>query len=398
MWKVMFVSGIALLPPDITFAADDRDSSRFIQRIEIETRPEYIIRSNAFLKGENLAGKPFENAFSVHLKYSFQFNPNTLTGRIYGMPHQGLGLAYNNFGNRMELGNPTAFYLFQGAQVADFTPRLSLNYEWNFGLSAGWKPYDQFNPYNTTIGSKVNAYLNANFYLNWTLSQQFDLTSGITLAHFSNGNTNIPNAGLNTVGLKIGLIYNFNRNAVFITKPLSQSSVPLFPRHISYDLLLFGSWRRTGVFDGEKLVASPDTYTVLGFNFAPMYNFSYKFRAGVSLDGVYDKSANIFIPDYANGSPQVILSPSIDKQLALGLSARAEYVMPYFTVGLGVGMNVLHGGGNMKAFYQILALKTEITRNSFIHIGYSLKDYKNPNFLMLGIGYRFNNKYPTNHR
>lgn len=29
-----------------------------------------------------------------------------------------------------------------------------------------------------------------------------------------------------------------------------------------------------------------------------MYNFGYKFRAGVSLDGVYDAGANIYAKDY----------------------------------------------------------------------------------------------------
>ena len=28
-----------------------------------------------------------------------------------------------------------------------------------------------------------------------------------------------------------------------------------------------------------------------------MYNFGYKFRAGLSLDGIYDGSANVYIPD-----------------------------------------------------------------------------------------------------
>lgn len=56
--------------------------------------------------------------------------------------------------------------------------------------------------------------------------------------------------------------------------------------------------RRKGVTIGEgQMVASPETYPVLGFNFAPMYNFGYKFRAGISLDGVYDGSANVYSPD-----------------------------------------------------------------------------------------------------
>ena len=46
-----------------------------------------------------------------------------------------------------------AFYVFQGARIARFNPRLSLNYEWNFGISAGWKPYDNdYNSYNGAVG------------------------------------------------------------------------------------------------------------------------------------------------------------------------------------------------------------------------------------------------------
>ena len=37
--------------------------------------------------------------------------------------------------------------------------------------------------------------------------------------------------------------------------------------------------------------------------------------------------------------------PSLKNQLALGVSARGEYLMPYFTVGVGIGVNALHGGG-----------------------------------------------------
>ncbi len=369
----------------------------FIHRVGIEARPGYIFQSNDFLKGYNEKWKPLRNTFSAHLKYSFQFRPDTYTDRIFGGVYQGLGMAYFTFDSKRELGDPLALYIFQGARIATLAPRLSLNYEWNFGLSMGWKPYDEtYNWNNKIIGSKINAYLNVNFYLNWMLSRRFDLTVGGGLSHFSNGNTKFPNAGLNTTSVKVGLVYNFNREEDLLSK--SRIHIPVFPRHISYDVVLFGSWRRKGVPFGDGLVASPDAYPVLGFNFAPMYNVSYRFRTGLSLDGVYDGSANVYTRDYIVGTPQEFFKPSLDKQLALGLSARGEYVMPYFTVGLGLGVNVLHGGGDHKALYQIIALKVELTRNSFLHIGYSLHDFRDPNFLMLGIGYRFNNKYPTFHR
>ena len=149
---------------------------------------------------------------------------------------------------------------------------------------------------------------------------------------------------------------------------------------------------------GQGQIASPKAYPVVGFNFSPMYNLSYKLRLGLSLDGVFDSSANVYLEDQivsVGDSPDLVFKrPNAGRQLALGLSGRAEYVMPYFTVGFGVGSNVFHGKGDLDALYQMLYLKINATRNSFVHIGYSLQNFQDPNFLMLGVGFRFNNRYP----
>lgn len=401
------LGGIVFLPYFIAAQTISRDTlseqqlvpslttQRFIHKIGLEGRPEYIFPTNEFLKGENEKWEPIRWGNSIHLKYAFQFAPHTYTSQIYGKAYQGIGIAHYSLDNKKELGTPTAFYLFQGAQIAQLTPRASFNYEWQFGLSTGWKPYDWYeNQYNHIIGSKANAYINLGFQLNWMINSQIDINSGFTLTHFSNGNTEFPNYGLNTIGWKIGIVYNFNRKKELFTMPLLHPSPILkFPKHVSYDLTLFGSWRRKGVITENEQIPSPDSYTVLGFNFAPMYNFGYKFRAGASIDGVYDNSANVYTENYVN-----FLKPASSNQLALGLSARGEYVMPYFTIGLGLGSNILYKGNDFKGLYQILTLKIELTRSSFFHIGYNLKDFHDPNYLMLGIGFRFNNKYPTLHR
>lgn len=377
---------------------------RFIHQLGIEARPQYVFPTNPFLQGENERWKPIQSSFAAHLKYSFKFRPNTCADRIYGGAYQGFGLAVSTFGDRKQLGDPVTFYVFQGARIARFNPRLSLNYEWNFGLSAGWKPYDNdYNSYNGAVGSRVNAYLNAGIYLNWSLSRYFDFIIGGDFTHFSNGNTKFPNAGVNTTGAKIGLVYNFNREESDLTKSLVKPYILRFPSHISYDLVLFGSWRRKGVYvESGKQIASPGSYPVAGFNFAPMYNLNYKLRFGVSLDGVYDGSANVYTEDriveydYDGGSGtsgRRFLVPGIQHQLALGLSGRAEYVMPFFTINVGLGTNVL-GRGDLRGLYQVFALKIDVTRSSFLHIGYNLQNFQTPNYLMLGLGFRFNNKYP----
>jgi len=389
--------GIA--PPSFAPECDGKRPRRLTHRIGAEFRPEHIFTINPFLRGENLAQLPVDLSLAAHLKYSFRFRPGSPADRTYGGVYQGFGIAYYDFANPQELGNPVAAYLFQGARIARLSRRLSLDYEWNFGLSFGWKPYDRDdNRLNTMMGSKINAFLNVNFFLRWMLTRELDLTFGPTLTHFSNGNTKIPNAGLNSAGIGAGLTYNFGRERAEIPQ---RTPAPEFRRHFSYDLVLFGSWCSKGVEVGDVLYASPDTYPVVGFNFSALYNFGYKFRAGLSLDGVYDGSANVYVPDriaeLGGGAPLEFARPTIDRQLALGLSGRAEFVMPYFTIGLGLGMNVLHKGGDLKAFYQTLTLKVGITRNAFAHIGYSLRDFHMPNFLMLGVGYRFNNKYPRHY-
>ena len=378
-----------------TAQEDPAQKRPLTHRIGAEFRPEHIFTINPFLQGENLAQLPVNLSLAAHLKYAFGFHPGSRADRVYGGVYQGIGAAYYDFANPRELGNPVAVYLFQGARIARLTNRLSLDYEWNFGLSFGWKPYDrEQNSHNVMMGSKVNALLNVNFFLRWMLTRELDLTVGPTLTHFSNGNTRLPNAGLNSAGLQAGLTYNFGRERAEIPE---RSATPQFRRHMSYDVVLFGSWCGKGVEVGGAYYASPDTYPVVGLNVSALYNFGYKFRAGVSLDGVYDGSANIYVPDYIIGTEMEFVRPSIDRQLAVGLSARAEFVMPYFTIGLGLGANIFHKGGDLKSFYQILALKVGITRSSFLHIGYSLRDFHMPNFLMLGVGYRFNNKYPRHY-
>mgnify|MGYP000361657503 FL=1 len=69
-----------------------------------------------------------KNAYAGHLKYSFQLRPHTVADQAYIGAYQGIGVGYFNFGNPEELGNPLAVYLFQGGRIAQFSPRISLNY------------------------------------------------------------------------------------------------------------------------------------------------------------------------------------------------------------------------------------------------------------------------------
>lgn len=364
--------------------------------IGIDIRPSYVFPTHEFFKGSNHTGKSINSTFAGHLKYGFKFSPDSELGKLYPYAVQGIGIGYNTFFNSEEIGNPLAVYVFQTSRIATLSRRLSFDYEWNFGASFGWKKFDEVtNPNNRVVGSKVNAYINLGFLLNWQIAANTNLRAGIGVTHYSNGNTSYPNSGVNTIGASIGITRSFGggRNG---KETLNELSKPIFDRYISYDLIVYGATRKKGVFpeDHSPLLA-PGSFAIIGLNFNPLYNISRYFRAGLSLDMQYDESANIvqYIANDEIPSTSEELKfyrPSFREQFSAGLSVRAEIVMPIFSINLGIGKNFICKGSDTNSFYQTFVLKTNITKHIFLHTGYQLYKFKDPNNLMLGIGYRFN--------
>lgn len=372
----------------------DSVPNRIIHLAGIDFRPAYVFPTNVFFKGDNLAGKPIRTNLSGHLKYGFKFAPETFLGQIYPHAVQGIGIAFNTFYNRSELGNPMAVYVFQTSRLATLTSKLSLDYEWNFGASFGWKTYDEtINPKNRAIGSKINAYINLGMLICWQLNRNTQIKAGINVTHFSNGNTVYPNAGVNTVGGSLGIVRSFSSE---IQEKADIAHHNTFKPFVSYDLIFYGATRKKGVTLCDQTHAlAPGSYGIAGFQFNPLYNFNHYFRAGISLDAQYDESANInshIVNNESDLDSENIrfYRPSFSEQFSVGISARAEIVMPVFSVNFGIGHNVFGKGSDKNSFYQMIALKTDITRYLFLHVGYQLYKFKEPNNLMLGFGIRLN--------
>lgn len=362
--------------------------------IGFDLRPSYVFPTRSFFTGNNAAGEPINTALSAHLKYAFRFSPASRLGRLYPYAYQGIGVAYNTFFNSSEVGTPVAVYVFQGSRIAKLAPGLTLDYEWNFGASFGWKRYNpETNSYNDVVGSRINAYINAGFFLNWQIAPQWNLTAGIDLTHYSNGNTNYPNSGVNTVGARIGVVRTFGGSTAEHTPASAgrEEEASSVADRISYDVVLYGSTRRRGLFldNGAELI--PGSFAVAGLNFNPMYRVNKYFRAGASLDAQYDESANLkeHHVEGTSGGDLKFYRPPFREQFAVGLSLRAELTMPIFSVNVGFGRNLIQRGEDTRGFYQILALKAFVTPRLFLHVGYQLHDFKDPNNLMLGLGWRF---------
>ena len=359
-------------------------------QIGFDVAPGKLFMSDNFFNGENEKGKEINKCLSLHLKYGFQFGKDSYLGMMYPNTYQGIGFSFNSFSNYSEIGNPIAIYLYQRSQIVKIHDKLSFDYEWNFGASFGWNPYDENNNYNNiVVGSKVNAYINLGFYLNWKINKNFALSPGIGFTHYSNGNTYLPNGGVNNINIRLNAIYKFNSvsnyQKVYNNDYLKKS----FKHSFSYDLIAYGAIKSKVLLDENYVI--PGEFGVLGININPMYSVNKYFKAGLSLDCQYDESANIddFIAGRDENYDIKFYRPPFEQQLGIGISARAEFVMPIFSINVGIGHNIIYKGDDLSGFYQIIVLKTFITDKIFLHTGYQLHKFKLPNNLMIGIGYRF---------
>lgn len=360
-------------------------------RIGAQFRGAWVPGTTGFLKGDNEEHKRINSTLGGDFRVGFSFDPDTREGILYRGSYQGLGIGVQSFMSNKLLGTPASFYVYQGAPIIHVNPNLWLGYEWQFGAACGWKHYDEdAQYYNLAVGTSVTAHIGFGLKLHYKLSDQWQLSAGIEANHYSNGNTSWPNAGINSIGANVGITYIINplkENTVADSEIISEAD-----RHKwFYDIMAYGAWRKRTVFIGElnEPELCPGKFGVLGLQFAPAYRLNRWVSIGPALDVQWDESAGLS-SYWVEGSWDEHIKfqrPPFGKQLSAGVSAHAELTMPIFCVNAGIGVNMLNPKGD-KRFYQSLTLKTFITKNIYLNVGYRLGDFKDPQNLMLGVGVR----------
>ncbi|MCH5226560.1 MAG: acyloxyacyl hydrolase [Muribaculaceae bacterium] len=381
---------MAILPGLILLA------SSVVNNLSVSLGADYIPSS----AGDELREEvPVEDRTYVHssmpvgLKYSFSFTDPEIRNYLPG-GYQGVGVSVLNIGtfekhgiskSVSKIGYPVLLYVFQGGPFWHFNQNVSLDYEWNFGASFGWKPYSSSNQdFNLTVGSKVNAYLNLALGLSWKVSENTSIFGGLTVSHFSNGNTSWPNPGVNSFGLRMGVTYTLN--------PLHKPFPPLISdtihrKKIQYDVMLWGASRKR-VYKGiDPPVLLNGHFACAGISFAPMVNLGRWWRVGGSADLQWDQSSDK-PHNYIEGDTSEDIkfsTPNFFRQLTFGISAHGELKMPIFAVNIGCGYNLVAPWEN-RGSYQNIALKTYFGAKFFINIGYQLRNFHQQSSLMLGAG------------
>ena len=381
MYKAIATYFIGLLI--LCSAAANAMEHNVTHRVTAEVRPVLNMPTHGFYRGYNDMGKTVPYAASVHLKYSFILSPESKLGQLYPTAYQGVGVAMHSFFNHDLTGTPIIMYLFQGSRIADLGRELSLDYEWNLGASYGWKV-------NEVVGSRWNIYINVGLPFTWHASTMCDLSFGPEYTHFSNGDTTFPNGGANTFGLRLGVTWKGQRanNRKHMTEKapgrlLIQGEPELQKQRaaerMSYDLFIYGAWRADRYIHEHKLQIINEHYAVAGLTFNPLYRLNRYFCIGPGLDIMLDRSTDL--------NKETATLP-LSHQTALGLSAKAELTMAYFSINLGAGYNVLTRTNDLKGFYTTYNLKAFVSHKLFLTMGYRLGTVNYAHNLMFGVGVR----------
>ena len=390
----MLALAVSLLASGLNASADTIpiESANVINwHIGADVEAGYVPATNGFLRGINDDGRKIDSRISGDIRAGFSFGSDSRQGMLYPGAYQGIGIGVSSFRASSLLGNPVSAYVYQGAPIVRFSRRAWLGYEWQFGAAFGWK-HDGDNSLdeNCVVSTAVTARMGIALKMHYSLTDRWQMIFGICATHFSNGNTSLPNAGVNSIGTSVGIAYAINDPTNVVTTS-SEIVDEADSRCWLYDIMVFGAWRKRFINVREPVGALlvPGRFGVVGARFSPLYKLNRMFAVGPALDLQWDEGAGL-APYWIEGSYDEYIKfnrPPFDRQISVGVSAAAELTMPIFSVNVGLGFNLINPKGE-KRFYQSLTLKTFLTRRFYLNVGYRLGSFSQPQNLMLGVGMR----------
>ncbi len=365
LFKKLFLLVLAL-GVQLTYA-EETDSLRFGKKytnfIGFSTDVGEIMPTNKFIENSDNA-----QAYSANLKYGYKASKDSPVNHFFGMPYLGIGLKFTYMPMHDSFGYPITPYLFQGANLYKLNDKLSLNYEWNLGMSFNWKTYDPFtNRDNIAISSGLNVHVAFIPHLDWKVSDNSNLKLGFSLSHFSNGSTNQPNYGLNLLSSFLEYDYAINEEPGTVVETKDPKDVSKW--NLDY---MFTLSTREVMFDttGTGLLSKyiDHKFTVLAFTLSPYRVYNHRFKYGVGLDVVYDESVNATAWREYNpidgGMYDRIKLGSFGDRFVFGASGKGELTMPYYSIYGSLGYNFIQKE-DITRLYQMIGVRVYMKDNLY---------------------------------
>jgi hypothetical protein len=380
---------LLLMIPFITYSQSDKKlKDNFFKNISLQTGYQngYVFATNDFIKGVN-AEKDIINAFqSFTIKLAKQTTGKNQWEQLFKYPNYGIGIYMADFHNPEEIGTPFAIYGFFNAPFKRWN-KLTFNYELGFGATFNWKSFNPVNnQYNISIGAGESFYIDAGLNLQYNLTKKLDLETGFSLTHFSNGALKKPNKGINTIGPKVSLKYNFADRPHFI-----KSEIPKYEKENEWLITFFGGIKNV-IFEDATIDIIEKyeglNFPVLGVSTVFNKQVSYKSKLGIGMSVSYNGALDAQVA-VENNELDALDSPFSDK---LQVSIYPSYELIVNKVSLILQPSFYLYRKNLKnntpVFHQRIGLKYHFSDNFFAGITLRDYDFQTSDFIEWNVGYR----------
>ncbi|QEC43609.1 acyloxyacyl hydrolase [Pseudobacter ginsenosidimutans] len=276
------------------------------------------VMSDGSSTGKALLDSSVYDAFNLRVGWQIP-SPDTYS-QLYRHQLLGVGFYYSTFHNK-NFGKPMGLYGWFNIPFKNYDPqsRWRFGYYAAFGISFGFNPFDEAtNPSNKYIGSRNNCYVAAFLNASYTLSPNWLLIGGAGFRHFSNSAFTLPNYGINMLPATISIAYRVNKVHI----DTRHDTIPKFKPFFLANLLL-SAGEKQYMIGGTRYVKN--TLSAQG-----LYQFSYKFRAGLGADLFYAAGGQ-----YRDSTPG---KSKFSKQFSSGITINGEWVLRRgISVPLGIG-------------------------------------------------------------
>jgi hypothetical protein len=306
--------------------------------------------------------------------------------RVYNYPSYGIGFYAGRFDHDRELGRPFATYGFFSwpVPVAD---RAQVIADVALGVSWNWTAFDRkTNPTNMALGSGVAYHFDGGVSVRFLATERASVYGGLSVTHWSNGATKLPNLGLAVVGPKVGVRYDF------APQPARTSAGDLPHFEPSWELVVgaAGSGKSAAAATGSRIDIVDRWRDFKAFNItSALQRHVCRFgKVAAGADVAYDGATGARV-DIINGS-QVESRAPLDQRVALGLYGGYEQVMARFSVLFQLGYTVWRGFDDKEVprFYQRYGSRFQFSDHFWGTVAVRSIRMRKADFLEFGVGYR----------
>lgn len=305
--------------------------------------------SSVFFIPEILVGKTLEantdfpktklqkNLFFSIGRYNLETNKEWASRLNY--PKTGISFGYTDFGNQNNIGH--AYSILPFIEFSILNKHIEgLNLQIGFGSSYMDTTYDAItNEFNRAITTKINWSFRSFLYYDAFKINTTNWRLGIGFLHHSNGHTNLPNQGLNSLAASIST--KIDKKSKRVTTYKTPSFSTKSQTYISFRLGL-GENVLSEIFNSKKEVftVSASAGKILNNTFKFGGGFYYRFYEHY-YDYIKNNEALI-----AEQLPHFTKNP-YGYATNFGLFATSELLLDHFGFEFSLGLNIY------KPFYKI---------------------------------------------